>query len=109
MAGLIPQVPSKQPDRERPGKLVQVRGPRQKQVAATWRRTYRKAEIVWLFLADLRSFQDWTLRYALDLESVKAVSEVASVGGFVKQYQVDLDPNALVAYIFQRPACSERR
>ena len=47
-------------------------------------------------LADLRSFQDWTLRYAL--ESVKGVSEVASVGGFVKQYQVDLDPNALVAY-----------
>ena len=47
-------------------------------------------------LADLRSFQDWTLRYAL--ESVKGVAEVASVGGFVKQYQVDLDPNALVAY-----------
>jgi Cu(I)/Ag(I) efflux system membrane protein CusA/SilA len=47
-------------------------------------------------LADLRSFQDWTLRNAL--ESVKGVSEVASVGGFVKQYQVDLDPNALVAY-----------
>ena len=47
-------------------------------------------------LADLRSFQDWTLRYAL--ESVKGVSEVASVGGFVKQYQVDLDPNALIAY-----------
>jgi copper/silver efflux system protein len=47
-------------------------------------------------LADLRSFQDWTLRYAL--EAVKGVSEVASVGGFVKQYQVDLDPNALVAY-----------
>jgi Cu/Ag efflux pump CusA len=47
-------------------------------------------------LADLRSFQDWTLRYAL--ESVKGVSEVASVGGYVKQYQVDLNPNALVAY-----------
>jgi Cu/Ag efflux pump CusA len=47
-------------------------------------------------LADLRSFQDWTLRYAL--ESVKGVSEVASLGGFVKQYQVDLDPNALIAY-----------
>ena len=47
-------------------------------------------------LADLRSFQDWTLRYAL--ESVKGVSEVASIGGYVKQYQVDLDPNALVAY-----------
>src|ERR1700759_5329586 len=47
-------------------------------------------------LADLRSFQDWTLRYAL--ESVKGFSEVASLGGFVKQYQVDLDPNALIAY-----------
>src|SRR5436309_9652052 len=47
-------------------------------------------------LAELRSFQDWHLRYAL--ESVKGVSEVASVGGFVKQYQVDLDPNKLSAY-----------
>src|SRR5438876_10328939 len=47
-------------------------------------------------LAELRSFQDWNLRYAL--ESVKGVSEIASVGGFVKQYQVDVDPNALVAY-----------
>ncbi len=47
-------------------------------------------------LADLRSFQDWHLRYAL--ESVKGVSEVAPVGGFVKQYQVDLDPNKLAAY-----------
>src|SRR3989441_2272237 len=47
-------------------------------------------------LADLRSFQDWHLRYAL--ESVKGVSEVAAVGGFVKQYQVDLDPNKLLAY-----------
>src|SRR5213083_1376063 len=47
-------------------------------------------------LAELRSFQDWHLRYAL--ESVKGVSEVAAVGGFVKQYQVDLDPNKLSAY-----------
>src|SRR5438445_1978231 len=47
-------------------------------------------------LAKLRSFQDWHLRYAL--ESVKGVSEVAPVGGFVKQYQVDLDPNKLLAY-----------
>src|SRR6266852_2589302 len=47
-------------------------------------------------LAQLRSIQDWNLRYALS--SVKGVSEVAPVGGFVKQYQVDLDPNALVAY-----------
>src|SRR5665213_408456 len=47
-------------------------------------------------LADLRSLQDWHLRYAL--ESVKGVAEVASVGGFVKEYQVDLDPNKLLAY-----------
>ncbi len=47
-------------------------------------------------LAELRSFQDWRLRYAL--ESVGGVAEVASVGGFVKQYQVDLDPNKLSAY-----------
>ncbi len=47
-------------------------------------------------LAELRSLQDWHLRYAL--ESVKGVSEVAPVGGFVKQYQVDLDPNKLLAY-----------
>src|SRR5205814_4953767 len=47
-------------------------------------------------LAELRSLQDWHLRYAL--ESVKGVAEVAPVGGFVKQYQVNLDPNKLVAY-----------
>jgi Cu(I)/Ag(I) efflux system membrane protein CusA/SilA len=47
-------------------------------------------------LAQLRSIQDWNLRYALS--SVKGVAEVAPVGGFIKQYQVDLDPNALVAY-----------
>src|SRR5438128_6570275 len=47
-------------------------------------------------LAQVRTFQDWHLRYAL--ESVKGVAEVAPVGGFVKQYQVDLDPNKLVAY-----------
>ena len=47
-------------------------------------------------LADLRSIQDWNLRYALS--SVKGVAEVAPVGGFVKEYQVDLDPNALLAY-----------
>src|ERR1700736_3408520 len=47
-------------------------------------------------LAQLRSLQDWNLRYTL--ESVGGVAEVASVGGFVKQYQIDLDPNKLVAY-----------
>ncbi len=47
-------------------------------------------------LAQLRSLQDWTLKYAL--ESVPGVSEVASVGGFVKQYQITVDPNRLLAY-----------
>ena len=47
-------------------------------------------------LADLRTFQDWYLRYWL--KAVPGVSDVASVGGFVKQYQVVLDPNALDAY-----------
>lgn len=47
-------------------------------------------------LAELRSFQDWTLRYWL--QSVPGVAEVASVGGFVKQYQVNIDPNRLAAY-----------
>ena len=46
-------------------------------------------------LAELRSLQDWNLRYALS--SIPGVAEVASVGGFVRQYQVLLDPNKLVA------------
>jgi Cu(I)/Ag(I) efflux system membrane protein CusA/SilA len=47
-------------------------------------------------LAELRSFQDWYLRYWL--QSVPGVAEVASIGGFQKQYQVNVDPNALVAF-----------
>src|SRR5215468_2047566 len=47
-------------------------------------------------LAELRSIQDWYLRY--QLASVEGVSEVASVGGFVKQYQVTVDPTRLRAY-----------
>ncbi|HEU4698676.1 MAG TPA: efflux RND transporter permease subunit, partial [Gemmatimonadales bacterium] len=47
-------------------------------------------------LAELRSLQDWHLRYALT--AVPGVSEVASVGGFEKQYQVDLDPAKLQGY-----------
>ncbi len=47
-------------------------------------------------LQELRSLQDWNLRYAL--ESVPGVAEVGSIGGHVKQYQVNLDPNKLVAY-----------
>jgi copper/silver efflux system protein len=49
-----------------------------------------------LDLAQLRSLQDWYLRYALT--AVPGVSEVASVGGFEKQYQVDIDPAKLLAY-----------
>ncbi|MEW5916760.1 MAG: CusA/CzcA family heavy metal efflux RND transporter [Gemmatimonadota bacterium] len=49
-----------------------------------------------LTLAELRSVQDWYLRYALT--AVPGVSEVASVGGFEKQYQVDIDPAKLLAF-----------
>jgi copper/silver efflux system protein len=47
-------------------------------------------------LAQLRSLQDWNLRYAL--ESVPGVAEVASLGGFVRQYQLIVDPNRLRTY-----------
>jgi len=47
-------------------------------------------------LRDLRSLQDWFVRYQLN--SVPGVAEVASVGGYVQQYQVDVDPNRLRAY-----------
>src|SRR3989339_126271 len=47
-------------------------------------------------LADLRSYQDWTLRYAI--QSVPGVAEVASIGGFVKQDQITVDPKRLSAY-----------
>jgi copper/silver efflux system protein len=47
-------------------------------------------------LDELRSYQDWTLRYAI--QSVPGVSEVASIGGFQKQYQVTVDPNRLAVY-----------
>src|SRR5579872_2264020 len=47
-------------------------------------------------LADLRALQDWFLRY--QLETVPGVAEVASIGGFVRQYQVNLDPRKLFSY-----------
>lgn len=47
-------------------------------------------------LSQLRSFQDWYLRYAL--QAVPGVAEVAPIGGFVRQYQVNVDPNRLAAY-----------
>ncbi len=49
-----------------------------------------------LTLAELRGLQDWNLRYALT--AVPGVSEVATIGGYDKQYQIDLDPMKLVAY-----------
>jgi Cu(I)/Ag(I) efflux system membrane protein CusA/SilA len=47
-------------------------------------------------LADLRALQDWYLRY--QIETVPGVAEVASIGGFVRQYQVNLDPKKLFSY-----------
>ncbi|MDD3643164.1 MAG: efflux RND transporter permease subunit, partial [Candidatus Krumholzibacteria bacterium] len=47
-------------------------------------------------LDELRSIQDWTVRYAL--MSARGVAEVASIGGFVREYQVDVDPDAMRAY-----------
>jgi copper/silver efflux system protein len=47
-------------------------------------------------LAQLRSLQDWNLKLAI--ESVPGIAQVASIGGFVKQYQVTIDPNRLVAF-----------
>ena len=47
-------------------------------------------------LSQLRSIQDWYLRYPL--QTVSGVSEVASIGGYVKQYQVEVDPNVLLNY-----------
>ena len=47
-------------------------------------------------LQELRTFQDWYLRY--HLQSVPGVAEVASIGGFVKQYQITIDPNRLLSY-----------
>ena len=47
-------------------------------------------------LEELRSLQDWNVRYAL--QGVQGVSEVASVGGFVREYQIDADPDAMHAY-----------
>ncbi len=47
-------------------------------------------------LADLRSIQDWQLRYPL--QTIPGIAEVASIGGYVKQYQVEVNPDALAAY-----------
>jgi copper/silver efflux system protein len=57
-------------------------------------------------LAALRSFQDWSLRYWL--RSVDGVAEVASVGGFVRQYQITLDPTKILAYNLALPQIIEK-
>ncbi|HIA7952722.1 efflux RND transporter permease subunit [Legionella pneumophila] len=57
-------------------------------------------------LAELRTFQDWYLRYWL--RAVPGVSEVASVGGFVRQYQVNLDPVKILAYNLSVPEIIEK-
>ncbi|MGK5087340.1 efflux RND transporter permease subunit [Bdellovibrionota bacterium FG-2] len=49
-----------------------------------------------LNLSELRSIQDWQLKF--HLQAVPGVAEVAAVGGFVKQYQINIDPNKLIAY-----------
>jgi len=56
-------------------------------------------------LEQLRSYQDWYLRYAL--QTVPGVAEVAPVGGFVRQYQVNVDPNKLLAYKISINAVSD--
>ncbi|MGE3151127.1 MAG: efflux RND transporter permease subunit [Nitrospiraceae bacterium] len=56
-------------------------------------------------LASLRSFQDWHLRYWL--RAVDGVAEVASIGGFVRQYQVNLDPTKILAYRLSIPSIVE--
>jgi len=56
-------------------------------------------------LAELRSIHDWFIRYQLN--SVPGVAEVASIGGYVKQYQVDLDPNKLLGYRITVPQVVE--
>ncbi|MGH2570381.1 MAG: efflux RND transporter permease subunit, partial [bacterium] len=54
---------------------------------------------------ELRSYQDWFLRYSL--QSVEGVAEVATFGGLVKQYQVTVDPNRVAAYGLSLPDVTE--
>ncbi len=56
-------------------------------------------------LGELRSVQDWYVRYQLN--AVAGVSEVASVGGYVKQYQIDVDPNKMLAFDINLPKVLE--
>ncbi len=65
----------------------------------------RAANFQGLDLAQLRSLQDWYFRY--DLMSLEGVSEVASIGGFVRQYQVEVDPEKLRAFDVTIPSVME--
>src|SRR5437667_4929169 len=56
-------------------------------------------------LRDLRSIQDWFIRYQLN--SVPGVAEVASIGGEIRQYQIDVDPNRLRAFQLRLPAVGD--
>jgi copper/silver efflux system protein len=57
-------------------------------------------------LADLRALEDWKIRYAL--ETVPGVAEIAAIGGFVRQYQVKLDPNRLLALKVSLPVVIDK-
>ena len=57
-------------------------------------------------LAELRALQDWYLRY--QLETVPGVAEVATIGGYVRQYQIKLDPNKLFSYGISLPTVIDR-
>ncbi|HEX7859365.1 MAG TPA: efflux RND transporter permease subunit [Verrucomicrobiae bacterium] len=76
-----------------PGGVVPVIGP---DATALGQVFWYTVEAEGFDLAELRSIQDWFVRYQLN--SVEGVSEVASIGGFVKQYQIDLHPDKLRAH-----------
>src|SRR5512145_1254546 len=76
-----------------PGGVVPVIGP---EATALGQVYWYTVEGEGFDLAELRSIQDWYLRYQLN--SVEGVSEVASIGGFVKQYQIDVHPDKLRAH-----------
>src|SRR5688572_11182546 len=76
-----------------PGGVVPVIGP---DATALGQVFWYTVEAEGFDLAELRSIQDWYLRYQLN--SVEGVSEVASIGGFVKQYQIDVHPDKLRAH-----------
>src|SRR6059058_840034 len=79
--------------RQLPGGVVPTLGPDATGVGQVFWYTLESDQ---MNLRDLRTLQDWFVRYQLN--SVPGVAEVASVGGYVQQYQVDVDPNKLRSY-----------